>query len=94
MRIELAVVTSCEDCGLCCSQQGTPPMDMEEYNALPDELKWDRATHGSRYDYGLPCLWYDGDKKQCSNYDHRGLACREFEVGGEVCLRMRAEELR
>jgi Fe-S-cluster containining protein len=38
---------------------------------------------------GLPCLWYDIETRRCRNYDWRPLACREFEIGGEDCLRHR-----
>jgi Fe-S-cluster containining protein len=84
-------VISCEGCGACCSKQGTPPMLIEEYLALPKHLQWNRNKHASRYDYSLPCLWYDANLKRCSNYEHRGLVCREFEVGGPDCLTMRED---
>lgn len=43
----------------------------------------------TRYERGLPCLWYDGETKKCRFYAHRPQACREFEVGGEDCLGFR-----
>lgn len=85
------LVISCDGCGACCSKQGTPPMVFEEYNALPKHLQWNIDEHALRYDYALPCLWYNTELKRCSNYDHRGHVCREFEVGGEFCLSMRED---
>jgi len=86
-------VVSCNGCGACCDQQGTSPFMPDEYDALPDELKWDRGTseHDDRYDRGLPCLWYDAGTRSCLHYDVRPDVCREFERGGEDCLRMRVE---
>lgn len=82
-------VISCDGCGACCAKQGTPPMLPDEYAALPKRLKWNIKKHALRYDYSLPCLWYDEKLKRCSNYEYRGIVCREFEVGGVDCLSMR-----
>lgn len=83
-------VLDCRDCGLCCSEQGTPPMMMDEYTALPVELQWDRRLHADRYDRGLPCLWFNVESKRCEHYEHRPEACRTAVVpGDEWCLEFR-----
>jgi len=91
MKVELPVVT-CEGCGLCCSEQGTPPFSWQDGDRPPVELEWDIQEHAMRYDYGLPCLWWDCDTKLCRHYDHRPRACREAVVpGDEFCLGFRSE---
>ncbi len=82
-------VLDCTDCGKCCEKQGTPPMMKEEYDSLPSYLKWNIEDHNERYDYSLPCLWFDEVKKQCRHYNHRPQVCKDFEVGGEFCISMR-----
>jgi Fe-S-cluster containining protein len=42
-------------------------------------------------DYGEPCIWLLPDGT-CKHYKHRPRVCREFEVGGEACLRIRREQ--
>jgi Fe-S-cluster containining protein len=39
-------------------------------------------------DFGLPCFWLMPEGT-CRHYEHRPEVCREFEVGGEDCLRIR-----
>jgi Fe-S-cluster containining protein len=53
------------------------------YAALRDERTPNRSLEK------LPCLWYDPATKGCKHYEHRPTVCREFEVGGEDCLRLR-----
>jgi Fe-S-cluster containining protein len=38
-----------------------------------------------------PCIWYDTETRRCRHYEFRPEVCSEFEVGGEDCLRIRAE---
>jgi len=86
-------VLSCDNCGICCDRQGTPPFTRVNGDQAPahlegplrDPANWDR------YDRELPCLWYDPRSRRCLHYEHRPVACREFELSGEDCLRMRAE---
>jgi Fe-S-cluster containining protein len=82
----IAEAKTCPDgCGLCCAEQGTPPMLMDEYHALPSALQWDREAHGDRWSDSLPCLWFDAEAKRCKHYEHRPLTCREFAPGEEGC---------
>lgn len=85
-------VLSCENCGACCDRQGTPPMLWEEFVALPGHLRWDRDAHAARYDQGLPCIWFDTDKKSCKHYEYRPKTCREFRLGGPTCRAFRQEK--
>lgn len=82
-----APAKTCPDgCGLCCAEQGTPPMLMDEYARLPAALQWDRDTHHDRYGDALPCLWFDTEAKRCRHYEHRPEACREaVKPGDEDC---------
>ena len=55
-----------------------------------DRQEWIRTNdfppEGKAY-----CIWFDPDTKGCSHYEHRPMICREFEVGGEDCLRIRGK---
>lgn len=75
--------------------------DYQTWLAMPEALRDKlRAFYASqdglspseaRCDSGLPCIWYDIAAKRCGHYEFRPQACREFEVGGEDCLRIREE---
>ena len=83
-------VTSCEGCGMCCIEQDTPPFSYVEGDRPPKELEWDVDLHAERYDYGLPCLWFNMETKRCNHYEHRPSACRtEVNPGDDVCLSFR-----
>ena len=83
-------VLDCSGCGSCCEAQGTPPFTRFPDDRPPTELEWDIDAHDSRYDDGLPCLWFDVETKLCRHYEHRPQACRETIVcGDESCLEFR-----
>lgn len=85
-------VLNCDDCGLCCSEQGTPPFSHTPGDSPPKELEWDIDAHAMRYDYGLPCLWFNVETKRCNHYEHRPEACRDAVVpGDEYCLNFRSK---
>jgi Fe-S-cluster containining protein len=42
-------------------------------------------------DYGEPCFWLLPDGT-CKHHEYRPEVCRDFEVGGEDCLRFRREQ--
>lgn len=41
---------------------------------------------------GMPCVWLNRVTGRCRHYEFRPDVCREFEVGGEACLRYREKE--
>jgi uncharacterized protein len=51
----------------------------------------DRGEVTDRSAYDCPCLWFDLESGRCRHYEYRPEVCREFEVGGEECLRLREE---
>jgi len=62
------------------------------YETLPDDLKREIDQYMenlSANDWGRPCIWRDETSKLCRNYEHRPEMCREFELGGADCLRIR-----
>lgn len=64
-------------------------------DTLPDEAANELATAVHDTVDGIrsedePCFWLTDDGK-CKHYEHRPQICRDFEMGGEDCLRMRAE---
>jgi Fe-S-cluster containining protein len=72
--------------------------EVERWKTAPEEAisilreYYDGPTDLDRYEQGLPCLWYDGEKKQCRFYNWRPDVCREFEMGGESCRRFMGED--
>jgi hypothetical protein len=66
---------------------------------LPPELEAQLLAYWRAYAEGLlpdckgdvPCIWLQPDGT-CRHYDLRPAICREFEVGGEDCLRIRREQ--
>ncbi len=68
-----------------------------------DLLRWRSAPLLARatcYDYAIkvqageirepgPCCWLDPTTRKCRWYEHRPEICRDFELGGESCLRKR-----
>lgn len=96
-------VTNCDDCGACCMGQnlvpgsdvwiakiaGQPPPRVIPLS-LMKEL--DEVSAGPcRGCDDEPCLWLDRRAGRCRHHEHRPDVCREFEIGGEACLRIRAE---
>jgi Fe-S-cluster containining protein len=75
--------------------------DHDHWQAIPAELRRELADYYAAVDRGdtpdrseagdLPCLWYDAAAKRCRHHEHRPAVCREFEVGGEDCLRFRED---
>ena len=87
---------TCHDCGACCLHVGAVwPLltDTLDHRPLPERLHTEllerKGTPG--WDYDAPCSWLDRTTNRCRHYDHRPSVCREFEVGGEDCLRIRQE---
>jgi hypothetical protein len=74
----------CTVCAACCQSAGRPPFDKGELAALPLPL----ATLIMRLPTGGTCAWL-GESLRCVAYNDRPRICREFEVGGEDCLRLR-----
>lgn len=92
-------VLSCDNCARCCSQMRTPPFlglldpPGEGYHALPAELQEEvrRAVYDDR-PQDSPCSWLDPVTLKCRHYDLRPAICRDFEMGGDGCLKWRATE--
>lgn len=97
-RLELDVIdpsVSCDDCGVCCLHLRTPPFLDYEIPHVPVELMAEvdaeNALHQT-YDPDGPCIWFDVSLKRCKHHEHKPDVCRDFLVGGEDCLNLRAEE--
>ena len=62
---------------------------------LPEPLKDqinDYVDGLTDHDLGSPCIWLDMDDRTCKHYEHRPQMCRDFEMGGEHCRRIRLSE--
>jgi len=80
----------CRGCGACCLRQPWPPfLDEHELAAIPRRLR-EELKRASRDRTGLPCFWLDLLTHECRHYEHRPVACREFQPGSENCLEDRA----
>ena len=68
--------------------------DEQEWIDLPVVMKDEHirylASIADSDDYGEPCYWLDQDTKRCKHHDRRPAVCRDFEIGGDDCRRLRA----
>jgi Fe-S-cluster containining protein len=86
------VVTSCEGCGVCCTEVPVPPF-LDDIDFIPAELQRE-VIEAQKVEAELtaqrrPCIWHDPKTMKCIHHDHRPNICREFEIGGELCLEIR-----
>ncbi len=85
---------TCEACGLCCTEMGSPPFMPEhvggvELQRLPAVVRKDyengmKLRDAIGWPDGEPYFWLMEDQR-CKHYQHRPEICREFKVGGEAC---------
>lgn len=104
MTSRIALPVSCAGCGKCCeTQAGLPVVYYRVFGTiaeLPAHLQLEIQEIYVRW-YGTgswkgpadqsPCVWYDAEAKRCKHYEYRPDVCREFEVGGEACLRYKLD---
>ena len=86
-------VISCDGCGACCMEIGSPPFigeDDPDFQSLPDDVRHEfqvglerRAAAG--WPDPAPCFWFNWTTKRCMHYEHRPSICREFEIGSLAC---------
>lgn len=100
-RKPLPVVTNCDDCGACCTEQEALPVgwylgNLGDPNSLPPELLAELKAMADEFmktgwPNGTACVWYDAETKRCKHYEHRPDTCREENVvpGNDSCLRWR-----
>lgn len=85
-------ITSCEGCGVCCKEQHIPPF-LDDIDFLPKELEREmielRKIEAELI--GKPCAWQDQATGKCRHHEHRPNICREYEIGAELCLEIRAK---
>ena len=68
--------------------------DIARIEAMPAEARdaivrfW-KAKELGEADQDGPCCWLAPETKECRWYEYRPAICRNFEVGGEDCLRVR-----
>lgn len=65
---------NCLDCGLCCF--------FTKQNA-------GRKAAGIEVGEDGWCIFYDKEGDKCSIYNIRPQTCKNFEIGGEICLKTR-----
>jgi Fe-S-cluster containining protein len=96
----LPVIDSCDDCGVCCLEQCSPPgyigrgwgdeEDNERVRYMSPEARAlldDYLLRLKRKEVtdGDPCCWYDDEIKGCRFYDEHPSICRDFERSSEGC---------
>lgn len=92
---------SCDGCGLCCEEIGSPVLLYQSLPSLegphpyrPPGLPQSLIDEIDAHFLGLSrgeesqdrCLWYDPETAHCRHYDWRPQICRDFEMGGDCCL--------
>ncbi|MBX3435963.1 MAG: YkgJ family cysteine cluster protein [Planctomycetaceae bacterium] len=97
---------TCDGCGLCCEGIGSPVLLYQSVPGhdgphpqrppgLPQPLIEEIDLHFLGLLRGQEpqgcCLWYDPVDRRCRHYDWRPQICRDYERGGDPCLRRRAE---
>ena len=92
-------IISCDGCGNCCSYVGFPPamfrppdsdISPNLYDEMPPDLMAEVLAAREANPMGDgPCIWLDSMTLQCRHYEHRPNACRDFEMGGVDCPRIR-----
>ena len=93
--MNLPIIDNCDDCGACCQHVGHPMWfrDEQEWIDLPAEMKGEHirylASIAGSDDYGEPCYWLDEATKKCKHHDLRPAVCKDFEIGGDDCRRIR-----
>jgi len=98
-------IPSCEGCGACCMEMGSPPFDSfpsedggaSEIDCLPPHVLAEyeagmRIRREDGFPDGVPCFWLDADRR-CQYYEHRPSVCRLFARGSADCLAWRAGKL-
>lgn len=93
VKVELSVISNCNDCGACCQHMGITPVVLvsgfagPDYgvNPLPEDLAEElrgiliKVQAGEDVGQGddKPCIWFDQKKRQCRHYDYRPIVCRD-----------------
>ncbi|MCE9553913.1 MAG: YkgJ family cysteine cluster protein [Planctomycetes bacterium] len=82
------IVANCDGCGACCRNQPFPPFRRHDSDNLPEHIADELMASGKRGE-AESCLWLDDATGRCKHYEYRPTLCREFELGGDVCLSVR-----
>jgi Fe-S-cluster containining protein len=95
---------TCDDCGLCCQGVGSPVMVYQSrpdiagpHPARPPDLPQPLIEEIDAHFLGLArgyepqesCLWYDPEARCCKHYEWRPPICRQYELGGQDCRKLR-----
>lgn len=109
VEFEILQPASCEGCGLCCENNGSPVLlyaSRPDHDGphpfrpadLPEDLIREIDDHFAGLSRGQeppgPCLWYDPERRCCKHYRWRPQVCRDYELGGEACLSERRPHLK
>jgi Fe-S-cluster containining protein len=94
----MLVPITCDGCGACCRNVTLPPFldtDSDDRQRLRDapiealaaiEHRRELLAVDDRWD-NEPCCWLDVETQRCRFYSSRPTVCREFELGGDDCIR-------
>tara|TARA_R100000664_G_C2678722_1_gene87640 strand:+ start:84 stop:329 length:246 start_codon:yes stop_codon:yes gene_type:complete len=64
---------------------GLPPFAGSEIDRLPEDIQVELAHYNmTNRGNNMPCVWLDCEMN-CSRYEHRPKACKDYEVGGASC---------
>jgi uncharacterized protein len=92
----LPVISSCDGCAACCMRTPIPPFQPGESVArdVPAELMVpiDQRIEADQHFNLLPCVWLNPETRRCQHYELRPQACRDFELGTDLCRLSRWDE--
>lgn len=86
-------IPTCNQCGLCCRSQSSPPIMPDEFSALPPALQAEINAYldGPLFNDSDPCLWMDRSSGRCRHHEHRPGVCRDYPLSGPNCREQRVE---
>lgn len=106
IQLDVLEPESCDGCGLCCEQIGSPVLlyvstvhDIDPHPFRPPGLPEPLIREIDDRFAGLTrgqepqdrCLWFDPQQRRCRHYEWRPQICRDYELGGSACVERRRE---
>ncbi len=88
-------VENCDNCAACCMGQNLLPLSGAVLYKMKLPPKLEKPLRAilegpCKGDDGCACVWLDRATGRCKHHKFRPMICRDFKVGSDDCLRIRA----